>query len=456
MKKKVHFIGIGGIGMSALARWFLSQNWAVSGSDLMPSEITKELAKEGARVKIGHKKGNIKSNIDIVVYNRAIDSRNPELVAARSLGTRTIPYAKLLGMITKEYTTIAITGSHGKTTTTALAGLVLMKGGFDPTVFVGTNLKELGNKNFRLGGRYLVLEADDFGGAFLEYSPTIAVITNIDKEHLDFYKNFSNLKKAFLKFLGRTKDGGTFVLNREDKHLRSLKSKVEIIAKKKKIRIVWYSLSDTSIGKIKKVISIPGEHNLANAEAAYQIGKILRIPDRLILSGIGSYRGAWRRMEYRGKFQVSSFKLQVFDDYAHHPTEVKATLKAFKEKFPKSKLICVFQPHQAERLRVLFKDFVRAFDDADVLILLPIYKVPGRDPSTSSRRVKASQFTSKRLFEAIKHKYPQKSVFYLDNPKNLKRFLSKILYSTFYILHSPVVIMMGAGDIVDYTNYLLE
>lgn len=445
--KKVHFIGIGGIGMSALARYFKARKWSVSGSDLTPSGITKELAKEGIKVKIGHKKRHIKSNLDLVVYNRAISGQNPELVAARSLGIRIIPYAQLLGMITKEYTTIAITGSHGKTTTTALTGLVLLKGGLNPTIFVGTNLKELGNKNFRLGRKYLVLEADDFGGAFLEYSPTIAVVTNIDKEHLDFYKNFPNLKKAFLRFLTRTKNGGVFILNRDDKYLRLLRSKIGMIAKKKKIRTVWYSLHDPSVQKIKKVIGIPGKHNLSNAEAAYHVGKILKIPEGEIMAAIGKYRGAWRRMEYRGTCRVSGVGCRVFDDYAHHPTEIKATLKAFREKFPDSKIICIFQPHQAERLRLLFGDFTKAFGLADVLILLPIYKVAGRD--------EASRFTSKKLADAIKRKYPQKSAFYLADPKKIRSCLRRFLTSH---ISSPtsIVVMMGAGNISDYTKYLLQ
>ena len=233
MKKKIHLIGIGGIGMSALARYFVAQKWAVSGSDLVRSQITDALKSEGIKVKIGHKKAYLPRDTDLVVYNRAVPRDNPELAAARALAIRTLPYAEVLGGITKTHTTIAITGSHGKSTTTALAGLALIKGRLDPTVMIGTNLKEFGGKNIRIGhSRHLVLEADDFGGAFTHYSPSVAIVTNIDREHLDFYKSFSNLKAAFLQFLKTTRPGGIFILNHDDKNLFSLKASVAAMAQK--------------------------------------------------------------------------------------------------------------------------------------------------------------------------------------------------------------------------------
>ena len=448
-QNKIHFIGIGGIGVSALARYFLAQKWAVSGSDLIRSSITEALGREGVKVKIGHKKGNIGRNPDLVVYNRAILPGNPELVAARALGVRALPYAEVLGEITKSYVTIAVTGSHGKSTTTALAGLALMKGGFDPVVMVGTNLGEFGGKNIRVGhGRHLVLEADDFGGAFTHYSPFVAIVTNIDREHLDFYKNFSNLKKAFLRFLKNTRAGGTFILNRDNKNLYSLRMQIMHIAKKNDIHVVWYSLRDPEAKKIKHAIKIPGIHNVSNALAVYKLAKALGISERMALSAIGAYRGAWRRMEYRGKFGGAGGAqggAPVYDDYAHHPTEIKATLQAFREKYPHKKIVCVFQPHQAKRLKTLFGEFVTAFKDADKTLLLPIYKVAGRDE-------KPGRFDSEALARAVQKREPKKLFFYLAKPRDLKNALRTLATP----LSGHVIIMMGAGDIVNLTGTLVK
>jgi UDP-N-acetylmuramate--alanine ligase len=464
---RIHFIGIGGIGMSALARYFLAcpeasrgvQKWAISGSDSMRSRMTDSLIKEGVRVKIGHKKGNVSAGTDLVIYNRAIPKDNPELLAARAQGIKTLPYAEALGEITKQYTTIAITGSHGKSTTTALAGLALVKAGYDPTVLVGTILKEFGDKNVRIGkSKYLVLEADDYGAAFLDYSPVISIVTNIDREHMDFYKTFANVENAFLKFMAKTKEGGTLILNRDDKNLYSLKSRIANIAKQKNLRVIWYSIhwsNSNELDRMKKAMKIPGEHNLSNAMAVYELGKLLKIPQKKNLSAIGSYRGAWRRMEYRGICHLLHVICHVYDDYAHHPTEVKATLAGFRAKFPRSPLICVFQPHQAKRLELLFKDFVDSFSGADILVLLPSYQVVGRDTSSHSRLVEQGH-TSEKLAQAIQKRYPKKEVYYLANPKKLKSFLTYHSPLTTHHSSSPLLLMMGAGNIVDYTDDLLN
>ena len=282
-KNSIYFIGIGGIGMSGLARYYKAQGFRISGSDSAESMITASLRKDGIVVKIGHAGTNIKGSVpDLVIYNRAIPADNAELAAARRLGVRAIPYAEALGELTEEYPTVAITGSHGKSTTTALASLALIADGLDPTVLIGTNLKEFGGKNIRIGksGR-LVLEADDFGGAFWEYSPAISIVTNIDREHLDFYKNLAGVKNGFLRFITGTVAGGALILNRDDKILFSLKSRIVAIAKKKDLHVVWYSIRShpaaVVVHKIKKIIQIPGDHNLSNAMAVYELGKLLKI-----------------------------------------------------------------------------------------------------------------------------------------------------------------------------------
>jgi UDP-N-acetylmuramate--alanine ligase len=467
-----HFIGICGIGMSSLAQWFLAQNWAISGSDLASAGLLPEMHKMGIKVKIGHKKSNIPHGTGLVIHSLAIKPRNPELKEAKRLGIPTFSYPEIIGRLTKIYNTIAIGGTHGKSTTTALIGLILLNVDLDPTVIIGTKVREFNGKNFRGGkGRYLVLEADEYCGAFWHYSPTIAVITNIDREHLDFYKNLEGVKRGFLKFLANAKIGGTFILNRDDNPLFSLKAAIEKIANSRNIKVIWYSLRQPEAGKIKKVISIPGKHNVSNALAALTVGKTLKIPISQILRSIHKYEGAWRRMEYRGEFQVSrqrrgspgaaSFKIQVFDDYAHHPTEIKATISAFKEKYPSSLLICVFQPHQAERLKALFKDFQTAFSRADFTFILPVYRVPGRDKIYP-------KFDSKSLVKAIQRNQPGKPLFYLEKPENLKKAIRELIFDSPPSARSPsissasrpespyIVVMLSAGDLPKYTEELLK
>jgi len=442
-QRSIYFIGIGGIGMSALARLYKAKGWHVDGSDIAASELTSLLQKEGIPVAIGHGKENIVPSIDLVVYNRAIHPDNQEILAAHKLLIKTLPYAEVLGRLTEEYATIAITGSHGKSTTTALAALALTKGGYDPTVLIGTTLKEFGGKNIRVGtGDYLVLEADDFGAAFTAYSPAVAIVTNIDKEHLDFYKNFGNVKKAFLKFLSRVKPGGLMILNRDNVPLWGLRFRASAIAKKNRVTVVWYSRRDPAAKKIKKIIAIPGEHNISNAMAVSHLGLFLEIPEQKVLAAIHSYRGAWRRMELRGKFKGAL----VYDDYAHHPTEIAATLQAFKEKFPKKKILCVFQPHQAKRLALLFKEFQAAFNAADETLILPLYQVAGRDEFIPNR-------DSEALVRTIQKKQPRKPIFYLGNPAKLKDAIVSLHADP---LSHKVIVMMGAGDIVNLTNGLVR
>ncbi len=454
--QKIHFIGIGGIGISALARWFLAQGWTVSGSDLSENATTKELQAEGARIKIGHNKSNLPARLDMVVYSNAITDGSPgypELEEARKRNLRPMSYPQTLGCLTEVYKTISIAGSHGKSTTTALIGLVLKDSSIDPTIVVGTKLRELGGKNFRLGKtNWLVLESDEWRGAFLHYHPDIVVITNIDREHLDFYRDLNDVKKNFLSFIGRTKPGGCLVLNRDDKNLFSLSSKIDRIAQKNSLTILWYSLKDEkTISKIKKHLFLSGIHNLSNALAAYLVTHaVLKVKEADVLKRLGAYQGAWRRMEYRGELRDKklSASMQVYDDYAHHPTEIKATLQAFREKFPKSKIICVYQTHQAKRLKALYKEFVGAFEDADTLILLPTYEVAGRDD-------KKNPLTSKKLSEDLKKKSPKKEIIYLADPKKIKETICT-LYQKKLINHPPVVIMMGAGSVVEFTAPLIS
>ncbi len=417
----IYFIGIGGIGVSALARYYLAAGWQVSGSDAAQSEITDDLKKRGARIFIGQRAKNI-GQTGLIVYSAAIKPENPELSAAISRSIKTLTYAQAVGELTKKYFTIAVAGSHGKSTTTALIGLIMIKAGLDPTIIVGTKLKELDNSNFRLGqSKYLVLEADEYARSFHNYFPKIAVLTNIDKEHLDIYKTLAGVLTGFRKYIGNVQSDGYIVANKED---QSIKKVLSYKLQDPSCKIVWYQRGNHEL-------SIPGTHNQFNAEAAWQAVKLLGVKKSVAEKVFKSYSGAWRRLEKleikkSSKFQDTSSK--IYSDYAHHPTEIKATLQALREKYPNKKLVCVFQPHQQDRLNRLFREFTTAFDAADKTILYPLYKVRGRD-STGK--------TSADLAKAIN----KSNIIYADNFKEVLKLIGSDTVS------GSVIVFMSAGDL---------
>src|SRR3989338_4155668 len=425
-KPKAHFIGIGGIGVSSLARYFLSQNWLISGSDVSMSNEIAEIRQDGIRVKIGHKRSNITPDMAIVIYSQAIPMDNPEILEAKRLNLTLKSYPQVLGDLTRTHKTLAVAGSHGKSTTTALLGLIFLEAGLDPTVVIGTKLKEFGGKNFRLGkSEYLIIEADEYKDSFLNYHFDGAIITNVDREHFDHYKNFAGVKKGFTNFMGNLNKGGILVLNKDDKALPSL------AGKQRNKRVIGYSLKDVKrVKQIKKFLQIPGNHNISNALAAYSLARSFGVKEKIILKALSKYRGAWRRMEYKGVLRIQNLeyrskktKALVYDDYAHHPTEIQATLKAFRDANPASPLICVFQPHQSKRLKILFKEFTESFSDADITVIVPIYRVAGRDVKPDKRDAEA-------FVSAIREKYPKQETFYLKEAKNLRQAL-EVLLTTF-------------------------
>jgi len=450
--KRVYFIGIGGIGMSALARWFKSEKWSVFGSDIAEGEIIQGLRKDRIGVKIGQKKGILGPKTGLFIYNQAISPTNPEFISAKKSGVPVLSYAEALGVFTCHYETLTVSGAHGKSTTTSLLSLALTKAKYDPTVIVGTKLKEFGDRNFRKGkNNLLLLEADEFHSSFLNYSPTIAIITNIDKEHLDWYKNFSNVKKAFLSFIGRIRSYGMLVVNKDDKNLFLLKNQIESLCKKREIEVRWYSLKDQESKKIQNAMKhIPGTHMISNALAAYCVARYIGAKEKDILDAFKKYHGVWRRMEYKGQLKIQSVSrrtkldVSIYDDYGHHPTEIKATLSGAKKFFKHKKIVCVFEPHQTKRLKLLFKEFTHAFDLADHLFLLPIYKVAGRDENEK-------KYTSENLSKIIQKK--RKNIYYIEDKKNLKQELIGKLKE---INSDAVVIMMGAGTINEETKKVLK
>jgi len=426
---KIHLIGIGGIGVSALAQYYLSKGHQVSGSDLVASEITDFLVEKGIKVVIGNSAENISLNMDLVVCSPAVKKDNPEIVQAKEYKLKVISYPEALGDLTKEYYTIAVAGAHGKSTTTAMIALALTKAGLDPTVIVGTKLKEFGGSNFRAGkSKFLVIEACEYDSSFMHYSPKIIVVTNIDKEHLDYFKIFANVKKAFKDFIVRLPDDGFLFFNKDDKYAPKLG--------KTKFKTIGFSLKQKDASKVKKILKVPGSHNVLHGVTVLQIGKILGIPENIILKSLSEFKGTWRRFEI-----VKEGKLTVISDYAHHPNEIMATLKAAREKYKKNKIWCVFQPHQHQRTYYLFNDFVKVFRNApaDEIIITDIYDVAGRETKVINEEV-----SSEKLVEKIN----RKNVIYLPM-KSIEKFITENIKST------DVLIIMGAGDVYKLIDTLI-
>lgn len=425
-----HFIGIGGIGVSALAKYHLASGRRVSGSDLMPSEITKELTHMGAAITIGtHRKGHLPKDAREIIYTAAVQKNNPELVEAKKQKRICKTYAEAIGELTKQHKTITIAGTHGKSTTTALIALILQEGHRDPTVIIGTKLKEFGNSNFRKGyGGYLVVEADEWNKSFLHYSPTIAVATNIDKDHLDTYKNAGDIEGAFQEYLSHVPLHGAIIANKDDKRLHAIAKKFGKIVR-------WYSLSDRDTDSVRRVLRLAGEHNVSNALAARAVGRTLGILEPDILRALSSFSGCWRRFEFKGMANGAF----LFSDYAHHPTAVEATIKAARERFPFRRIWCVYQPHQYQRLAYLWKDFVKCFDMADRVCLLPVYDVAGRETKEAKTKVNSLRLAS-LLKKRGKHVSSEES--FADAEYRLKKEAHA----------GDVVLIMGAGDIYTWAD----
>ncbi len=400
---KIHFIGIGGIGTSALAQYYLSKGHQVSGSDLVTSEITDMVAGKGVKIFKGNSADNVSRDIDLVVHSPAVPATNPEYKAAKDLGIKTQSYPEALGDLTKEYYTIAVSGSHGKSTTTAMVGLIMEKAGLDPTVIIGTKVKEFGDSNFKEGkSKYLVIEACEYDSSFLHYTPAIIVITNVDKEHLDYFKTFENVKKAFKEFAENLPADGHLIAN-------------------------------TPINsKVKGLLQVPGQHNESNASQAFEVGKILGIDEKIVLESLAEFKGTWRRFEVKQGF-AGQKEIIVVSDYGHHPNEVAATLKAAREKYGAKKIWCVFQPHQYQRTYYLFDDFVKTFKDAiiDKIIITDIYDVAGREVKEISQDV-----SSKKIVDEV----AKDSVIYLEL-QNIAEYLKQNMQA------GDVLLVMGAGDI---------
>ncbi len=422
MVKKIHFLGIGGSGASAAAAIAEAQGFIVTGCDLNPhNEFTQPF--RDSQLFTNHDPQHLISHpggaIDILTVTPAIfslDPKNPELLAAREKGIPVMTWQEFLGkFLTKDKFVIAVSGTHGKTTSTAMIAKLLEDAGLDPTVELGAIVPWWGT-NYRAGkSKYFVIEADEFNDNFLTLTPDISVVTNIEMDHPEYFKDLEAVKTSFKKFMLKTKT--TVVVNLTDAGIAEV---VKVAMKESSIQYLDYSKSELGID-----LKIPGQFNKLNAQAAFQVGLLLRINPQIIQKSLSDYSGVSKRFEYIGQYSGA----KVYSDFGHHPTEIEKTMEAVKEKFPKERILLVYQPHMFSRTKALFENFVRVFKQvqADKTYIIDIYP---------SREIDTGLTSSKELVEAIK----KPSVSYLGNAATALRKIKP------EVKPGDIVFFMSAGD----------
>jgi UDP-N-acetylmuramate--alanine ligase len=447
--KHLHFVGIGGIGMSGIAEVLLNQGFRISGSDQADSELLSRLRDLGAEISIGHRAENV-SSAQVVVYSSAVKSDNVELIEAHRLKLPVIPRAEMLGELMRMKYGIAVAGTHGKTTTTSMIGAIMTEAEMDPTIIVGGRLKSLAS-NARLGsGEFLVAEADEFDRSFLRLTPAIAVITTLETEHLDCYKDLDEIKKAFIQFADQVPFYGSVIVCVDEPgaaalipHLRrsvityGLSAGAQVRALNPKYEQMHTHFSLTVRGENRGGIdlNLPGLHNVKNALAAVAVAEELKIDFEAVRRGLTKFHGVERRFEIKGEAQG----IMVVDDYAHHPTEIKATLAAAKRGWNR-RVIAVFQPHLYTRTRDFAADFGVSFGEADVLIVTGVYgarelPIPG---------------VSGELVVAAARSAGHSQVLYVPDKTAILSEVLKIAKA------GDIVITLGAGDIGKVARDLME
>jgi len=448
--KHIHFIGIGGSGMSGIAEVLINLGYEVSGSDARQSRVTDHLKSLGARVHFNHQAENIK-DAQVVVISSAINSSNVEVTAARERSIPVIPRAEMLSELMRMKHGIAIAGTHGKTTTTSLVSTVLAGGGLDPTVVIGGKLKSSVGHGKLGQSEFLVAEADESDGSFLKLSPAIAVVTTLDEEHLDFYKNLENMKQAFLAFINKVPFYGAAVLCLDDINLQSL---LPHIVK----RTITYGLTTQADFTAKNIViegthtrftvhhrgkelgaivsQALGNHNVLNTLAAVAVGMELNLKFSVIAEALKDFAGVQRRFEILHQ----SDSLTLVDDYGHHPVEILATLKTARDVWPNRRLVAIFQPHRYSRTKWLLQQFFSAFNDADRLIVLDIF--PGGEKPIAG-------IDAGKIVEGVKD-FGHKNVEYSPDLETTRAQLMQTLEP------GDVVITLGAGDVGELNRFLLE
>lgn len=445
----IHFIGIGGVSMSGLASICLERGDHVSGSDNHTSEATQKLQAQGATIYLGHKKENITPEIDLVVYTAAIHHNNPELVMANQLGIRIMNRAVFLGQLMQNYpNTIAISGTHGKTSTTSMVSTIFVHAGTNPTITVGGNLKEIGG-NYRIGtGDYFITEACEYVDSFFSLYPKYAIVLNMEHEHIDYFKDIDQVIRSFQEFASHVPKDGKILANGDDPNVRKALSHFP--------QVVFFGFNENNDCVIKNYhslsfgseftlsfadhfeehfqIHVIGDFNILNATAAILCSYCSGLDLKIIQSGIAAYHGVGRRFEAKGEFRGA----KVFDDYAHHPSEVKATLSAAK-KLPKNRLITIFQPHTFSRTLLLMDEFEKSFDDTDLLLLMDIYP---------SRELDDGKVHSKDLLKRLEGRNFE--VHYQKTDADALDFLQQ------YVQPGDIILTMGAGDVNKIADALLQ
>ena len=442
-EQNIHLIGIGGIGLSAVAKLLVAYGKTVSGSDLHESDITHDLKRRGVLIQSGHSVDHVSDKTELVIYSSAIPENNVERVQAKTLGIKEMSYFEFLGEMSKHYSTIAVTGTNGKSTTTAMLGLMLEAGGYDPTVIVGSLVPGFEEGNLRVGkGRFFVVEGCEYKANMLQLNPEMITLTNIEEDHLDFYRDLDHIKETFQDFVNKLIGKGITIFNADDEESRKLKFSRSVSYGME--HDADYSVSDRHVlpGKQRFSVSrsgdgilgeitlqVPGRFNIENAMAATSSAMELGIPFEICKQVLENFTGIWRRFERVGRFRDAD----IISDYGHHPTAITSTLKASREFFPDRRIILCFQPHQHSRTKELMDEFVDALSNADQVIISEIYSVSGR--------TEEDQVSSKDIIEKIKKKHPSAEVVYakdLDEAEDLIRDLVK---------EEDVLIVQGAGDV---------
>ncbi len=425
--KNIHFIGIGGIGTSGLAQILKEYGKNITGSDSQSSEITNHLSKRKIKIFTPQSPENINSKIDLIIFSQAILPSNAERKAAKKLNIPTISYPEALGQLSENHFTIAIAGTHGKSTTTAMTALTAIQGKIDPTVIVGTKLRELDNQNYRIGkSKIFIVEACEYKSSFLHLHPNILIITNIEADHLDYFKTEERYLEVFKKLLKKLSSNDTIIINSDDKNSLNL-------SKYTKAKIL---ISNPKTTKLKLTPGVIGDFNLKNAHQAAITAQQLGVADTIIKKSISSYKGSWRRMEEK---TIKLRKTRFIDDYAHHPTEIKITLEAVRTANPKAKILCIFQPHQFSRTKSFLKEFAKSFNHANQVIIPNIYQV--RDTAADLKGLS----TDILVKEISKH---HKSATNGQGLENTAEYI-KSHYKNF-----DIIITMGAGDITNIYKLL--
>ena len=446
----IHFIGIGGISMSGLAEILLEEHFAISGSDAKESELTRHLEHMGARIFYGQKAENLTDGIDLIVYTAAIREDNPEYAAAKERSIPMLSRAELLGQIMDNYNnSIAVAGTHGKTTTTSMISQILLAAKADPTISVGGILKAI-EGNIKVGkSDIFVSEACEYTNSFLHFYPRYSVILNVEAEHLDFFKDIQDIRNSFRKFAGNTKKDGAIIINGEIENYTELTSGLDP-------QVITFGLNDscdyypsditfdktacasftamhhgTPVMDVK--LHVPGMHNVSNALAAIALSLDLGISTDAILAGLSAFGGADRRFQYKGTVDG----VTIIDDYAHHPTEIRATLTA-AQKYPHKRLVLVFQPHTYSRTKAFLDDFADVLSMADVVVLADIY---------AAREKNTYGISSRDILAKLKEKGTE--CYYFPSFEEIEKFLLK------NCINGDLLITMGAGDIVNVGEHLL-